>query len=82
MRMHVRYDEFLGHVQHSAGLASRAEDATCAALETLAERLVGGEVHDLAAQLFNVKMRAICPRSRAFRSEQRETRKKYDREGN
>ena len=49
----MRYDEFLGHVQHRAGLSSRAEAerATHATLETLAERLVGGEAHDLAAQL-------------------------------
>ena len=49
----MRYDEFLGHVQHRAGLSSRAEaeSATHATLETLAERLVGGEAHDLAAQL-------------------------------
>jgi uncharacterized protein (DUF2267 family) len=49
----VRYDEFLGHVQHRARLGSRgeAERATRATLETLAERLVGGETHDLAAQL-------------------------------
>ena len=153
----MRYDEFIGQVQHRALLSSRAEAerATRATLETLAERLVGGEAHDLAAQLppelarnlqlpdagigakltldeffelvreregvdledatlharvvigvlteavsqgeikdvrvqlpaafaqlFNVKMRAICPRSRAFRSEHRETRKKYDGEGN
>jgi uncharacterized protein (DUF2267 family) len=49
----MRYDEFLGHVQHRAGLSSRAEAerATYATLETLAERLVGGEAHDLAAQV-------------------------------
>ena len=49
----MKYDEFLGHVQHRAGLSSRAEAerATHATLETLAERLVGGEAHDLAAQL-------------------------------
>jgi uncharacterized protein (DUF2267 family) len=49
----VRYDEFLGHVQHRARLGSRgeAERATRATLETLAERLVGGETHDLASQL-------------------------------
>ena len=49
----MRYDEFLGHVQHRARLGSRgeAERATRATLETLAERLVGGETHDLAAQL-------------------------------
>ena len=52
-RTHLRYDEFLGQVQHRAGLSSRAEAerATRATLETLAERLVGGEAHDLAAQL-------------------------------
>src|SRR5437667_10038628 len=52
-RTHLRYDEFLGHVQHRAGLSSRAEAerATRATLETLAERLVGGEAHDLASQL-------------------------------
>ena len=49
----MRYDEFLGHVQHRARLGSHgeAERATRATLETLAERLVGGEAHDLAAQL-------------------------------
>jgi uncharacterized protein (DUF2267 family) len=49
----MRYDEFLGHIQHRAGLSSRAEAerATHATLETLAERLVGGEAHDLASQL-------------------------------
>ncbi len=49
----MRYDEFLEHVQHRAGLSSRAEAerATHATLETLAERLVGGEAHDLAAQV-------------------------------
>jgi uncharacterized protein (DUF2267 family) len=49
----VRYDEFLGHVQHRARLGSRgeAERATRATLETLTERLVGGEAHDLASQL-------------------------------
>jgi uncharacterized protein (DUF2267 family) len=49
----VRYDEFLGHVQHRARLGSRgeAERATRATLETLAGRLVGGEAHDLASQL-------------------------------
>ncbi len=49
----MRYDEFLGQVQHRARLSSRAEAerATRATLETLAERLAGGEAHDLAAQL-------------------------------
>jgi uncharacterized protein (DUF2267 family) len=49
----LRYDEFIGQVQHRAGLGSHAEAerATRATLETLAERLAGGEAHDLAAQL-------------------------------
>src|SRR5439155_1123989 len=51
--MHLRYDEFIGQVQHRAGLGSHAEAerATRATLETLAERLAGGEAHDLASQL-------------------------------
>ena len=49
----MRYDEFIGQVQHRAGLGSHAEAerATRATLETLAERLAGGEAHDLASQL-------------------------------
>ena len=49
----MKYDEFLGQVRHRARLGSRgeAERATRATLETLAERLVGGEARDLAAQL-------------------------------
>jgi uncharacterized protein (DUF2267 family) len=49
----VKYDEFLGQVQHRAGLGSHAEAerATRSTLETLAERLAGGEAHDLASQL-------------------------------
>lgn len=49
----MRYDEFIGQVQHRAGLGSHAEAerATRATLETLAERLAGGEAHDLAARL-------------------------------
>ncbi len=43
----------LGHVQHRVRIGSRGEveRATRAMLETLAERLVGNEAHDLAAQL-------------------------------
>jgi uncharacterized protein (DUF2267 family) len=49
----LRYDEFIGQVRHRARLGSHAEAerAIRATLETLAERLVGGEAHDLAAQL-------------------------------
>src|SRR5260370_9089589 len=52
-RTHLKYDEFIGQVRHRAGLGSHAEAerATRATLETLAERLAGGEAHDLAAQL-------------------------------
>src|SRR3989454_11961346 len=51
--MHLKYDEFIGQVRHRAGLGSHAEAelATRATLETLAERLAGGEAHDLASQL-------------------------------
>jgi uncharacterized protein (DUF2267 family) len=49
----LKYDEFLGQVRHRAGLGSHAEAerATRATLETLAERLAGGEARDLASQL-------------------------------
>ncbi len=49
----MKHDEFIGQVQHRARLASRgdAEIATRATLETLAERLSGGEADDLASQL-------------------------------
>lgn len=49
----MKHDEFIGQVQHRARLNSRgaAEHATRATLETLAERLAGGEADDLAAQL-------------------------------
>jgi uncharacterized protein (DUF2267 family) len=49
----MQHDQFIGQVQHRAQLSSRgdAERAVRATLETLAERLVGGEAKDLAAQL-------------------------------
>jgi len=49
----MKHDEFIGQVQHHARLNSRgaAEQATRATLETLSERLAGGEAKDLAAQL-------------------------------
>ena len=49
----MRYEEFIGQVRHRARLGSQAEAerAIRATLETLAERLAGGEAHDLAAQL-------------------------------
>ena len=49
----MNYDEFVGQVQHRAHLADggQAMRAIHATLETLNERLVGGEADDLAAQL-------------------------------
>jgi len=49
----MQYDEFVGHVQHRAHLASSGEavSAIRATLETLAERLAGGAAENLAAQL-------------------------------
>ncbi len=45
----MKHDEFIGRVQHYARLPSRgdAERATRATLETLGERLAGGEPKDL-----------------------------------
>jgi uncharacterized protein (DUF2267 family) len=49
----MNYDDFVGQVQHRARLAdgSEAMRAIHATLETLNERLWGGEAGDLAAQL-------------------------------
>ena len=49
----MKYDEFIGHVQQRARLASRgeAERATAATLTTLGERLAGGAPLDLGSQL-------------------------------
>ena len=49
----MKYDEFIGQVQNRARLGSKEEavKAIRAVLETLAERLAGGEPKDLAAQL-------------------------------
>lgn len=49
----MKYDEFIKHVQSVAQLDSRqtAEQATRATLETIAERIVGNEASQLAAQL-------------------------------
>jgi uncharacterized protein (DUF2267 family) len=49
----LKYEEFIAQVQRRIDLGSRedAERATRATLETLAERLAGGEAKDLAAQL-------------------------------
>src|SRR5436309_13242238 len=49
----MKYDEFISQVQHRAKLNSRedAVRASSATLETLGERLAGGEAKDLASQL-------------------------------
>jgi uncharacterized protein (DUF2267 family) len=49
----VKYDEFINEVQTRGYMESRqeAEEATRATLQTLAERLAGGEPHNLASQL-------------------------------
>ncbi len=49
----MKYDEFINEVQARGHMESceEAERATRATLETLAERLAGGEPHDLASQL-------------------------------
>jgi len=49
----MKYDEFIAQVERRSGLDSRdaAIRATSATLETLAERLAGGEARDLASQL-------------------------------
>lgn len=49
----MKHDEFIKEVQTRGHMESRqeAERATQATLQTLAERLAGGEPHDLASQL-------------------------------
>ncbi len=49
----MKYQEFIKEVQERGHMASResAEEAARATLRTLAERLAGGEPHDLASQL-------------------------------
>ena len=49
----MKYDEFIKEVQTRGHMESRqeAENATKATLETLGERLAGGEPKDLASQL-------------------------------
>ncbi len=49
----MRFEQFVGQVQNRARLGSEGEAlrAIHATLETLGERLYGGEAHNLAAQL-------------------------------
>ena len=50
--IHMRFEDFLEHVARRSGLqAHEALPAIEAVLETLAERISGGEVDDLAARL-------------------------------
>lgn len=65
----MKFDQFVGQVQHRAQLASTAEAvrAIRATLQTLAERLDAGEAKDLGAQL---------PRELAFYLQTAEHRKR------
>ena len=58
----MKHDEFIGQVQHRARLGSRgdAERATWATLQTLGERLAGGEAKDFASQLPPVLLSMHC----------------------
>lgn len=49
----MQFEQFVGQVQHRAHLGSQGDAmrAICATLETLGERILPQEVHDLAAQL-------------------------------
>lgn len=49
----MQHDEFIGHVQHRARMATRgeAEQAVQATLQTLAERLAGNAAENLASEL-------------------------------
>lgn len=48
----MEYEEFIGHVAQQADLSEEeAATLTRATLATFAERITGGEAHDLAAQL-------------------------------
>jgi uncharacterized protein (DUF2267 family) len=49
----MKYEDFVGQVQNRARLASTGDalKATAATLQTLGQRLAGGEAGDMAAQL-------------------------------
>ena len=60
----MKYDEFIARVAENVGVSSaEAEKLTSAALETLAERITGGEARDLAAQLPMPLQDALLPAS-------------------
>jgi uncharacterized protein (DUF2267 family) len=58
----MKYDIFVDRIAQRTGASpDRAVELTRAALETLAERLTGGEVLDLAAQLPKPLQRMLKP---------------------
>jgi uncharacterized protein (DUF2267 family) len=60
----MKYDEFIARVAENVGVSSaEAEKLTSATLETLAERISGGEARDLAAQLPLPLQDALLPAS-------------------
>jgi uncharacterized protein (DUF2267 family) len=60
----MKYDEFIARVAENVGVSSaEAEKLTSATLETLAERISGGEARDLAAQLPLPLQDALLPTS-------------------
>jgi uncharacterized protein (DUF2267 family) len=60
----MKYDEFIARVAENVGVSSaEAEKLTSATLETLAERISGGEARDLAAQLPMPLQDALLPAS-------------------
>jgi uncharacterized protein (DUF2267 family) len=60
----MKYDEFIARVAENVGVSSaEAEKLTSATLQTLAERISGGEARDLAAQLPLPLQDALLPAS-------------------
>jgi uncharacterized protein (DUF2267 family) len=61
----VKHGEFIKHVSERAGVRKDiAEKLTHATLETLADRLAGGEPHDLASQLPRELQEYVRPSSK------------------
>ncbi|HEX5595475.1 MAG TPA: DUF2267 domain-containing protein [Micromonosporaceae bacterium] len=60
----MKYESFLATVSQRASISSQqADECTRVVLETLAERLTGGEALDLAAQLPKPMQAALRPRT-------------------
>jgi uncharacterized protein (DUF2267 family) len=60
----MKYDEFIARVAENVGVSSaEAEKLASATLQTLAERISGGEARDLAAQLPLPLQDALLPAS-------------------